>query len=170
MLNSTEIRRLIEKKQLVSNYIDIEAQLQPSGFDLSLGDVLSYTGAGSVDFSNVERIIASTKPMQPDLEGWYYLKQGCYVIIYNEVVKVPLNVVAMARSRSTMLRNGAAIETAIWDPGYEGRSSSLLVVHNANGIKLKKGARVVQLVFFWIEELEKGYVGIFQGERISREE
>ena len=161
MLNSAEIRRLIEENQLVSNYIDIEVQLQPSGFDLSLGDVLFYKGSGSVDFSNVERIIASTEQIKPDHEEWYTLKQGCYIIIYNEVVKIPLNVVAMARSRSTMLRNGAAIETAIWDPGYEGRSSSLLVVHNSNGLKLKRNARVVQLVFFLDRRSRKRLCGNF---------
>ena len=167
MLNSNEIRRLIEEKQIITGYIDLETQLQPTGFDLSLATILGYKGRGSVDFSNVEREIAPTEPLEPDDEDWYTLAQGCYTIVYNEVVKIPLDIVAMARSRSTMLRNGASVETAIWDPGYQGRSSSLLVVGNPAGIRLKRDARVVQLVFFDIEEVPRGYDGIYQRERMN---
>jgi dUTP pyrophosphatase len=167
VLNSSEIRLLVEEKQLISGYIDLETQLQPTGFDLSLAAILGFKSRGSVDFSNVEREIAPSEPLEPDDEDWYCLKQGCYTIVYNEVVKMPLDIVAMARSRSTMLRNGASVETAIWDPGYQGRSSSLLVVSNPNGIRLKRDARVVQLVFFGIEEVQNGYAGIYQRERMN---
>ncbi len=168
MLNSSEIKHLIETRQLITDYIDLDRQLQPSGFDLSLGVLLDFRGGGSVDFSNVEREIPQTMPLEPDEYGWYSLQKGCYTIVYNEVVRIPLDVVALARSRSTMLRNGAAIETAVWDPGYQGRSSSLLVVHNSNGIRLKRDARVAQLVFFRIDEVGKGYEGIFQRERMEK--
>jgi len=170
MLNSTQIRRLIEEVQLITGFVDLETQLQPTGFDLSLCEVHAYQGPGSVDFSNVEREIAPSTPLKPDGEGWYNLERGSYTIIYNEVVRIPLDVVAMARSRSTMLRNGASVETAIWDPGYQGRSSSLLVVGNPDGIRLKRDARVVQLVFFPIDEVKKGYDGVYQGERIRESE
>jgi len=170
MLNSAQIRRLIEEKKLITNYVDLETQLQPTGFDLSLGEILKYGGQGSVDFSNVEREIAPSTLLEPDGDGWYNLEQGSYTIVYNEVVRIPLDVVAMARSRSTMLRNGASVETAIWDPGYQGRSSSLLVVGNPDGIRLKRDARVVQLVFFSIDEVRKGYDGVYQGERIRGSE
>ena len=52
MLNSQEIRQLIEAQQLVTGYISLEKQLQLSGFDLSLDEVQAYAGVGSVDFSN----------------------------------------------------------------------------------------------------------------------
>lgn len=166
MLNSSAIRSLIKDRDLVSEYIDLESQIQPSGFDLSLKEISEYTGAGAVDFSNRERVIAKTSEIKVDENGWYDLPRGCYMLVYNEVVKMPLDIVAIARSRSTMLRNGASMETAVWDPGYHGRSSSMLVVHNSQGIRLKKNARVAQLVFFLIDEVEKGYTGVFQKERI----
>lgn len=167
MLNSSEIRQLIDRQQLITGYIDLETQLQPCGFDLSLGEVLEYAGFGSVDFSNRERLIASSTPLQPDKDDWYLLRPGCYVIIYNEVVRMPLDLAAIARTRSTVLRNGAAVETAVWDPGYHGRSSSLLVVHNPRGIRLKRNARVAQLVFYRTKGIEEGYRGIYQNERIE---
>lgn len=167
MLNSSEIRRLIEERRLITEYVDLENQLQPSGFDLSMGEVHSFKGGGSVDFSNEERAIASSKPLKPDRDGWYYLRSGCYTVVYNEVVRMPLDVAAIARTRSTLLRNGATVETAVWDPGYRGRSSSLLVVHNPHGIRLKRNARVAQLVFFRIRKVDEGYRGIFQDERVG---
>lgn len=69
-----------------------------------------------------------------------------------------------------MLRNGASVETAIWDPGYQGRSSSLLVVSNPHGLRLKRDARVAQLVFFDIKEVKRGYDGIYQRERMNEGE
>ena len=166
MLNSGEILKLIETDHLISEYIDIDKQLQPSGFDLSLGEVQGYAGEGRVDFSNQERIIAKTEHISHDSEGWFTLESGCYLIVYNEIVKMPLNLMAIARTRSTLLRNGVVVETAVWDPGYQGRSSSLLVVHNPRGIKLKKNARVAQLIFFPINEVERGYSGAYQRERM----
>ena len=167
MLNSKAIKQLIETQQLISGYIDLDKQLQPAGFDLSLKEVHTYWGAGAIDFDNRERKLAPTRQLKPDDNGWYILREGCYMIVYNEAVKMPLNVVALARSRSTILRNAAAIETAVWDPGYQGRSSSLLVVHNPNGIRVKQDARVAQLVFFSTDDVEKGYSGVYQNENMK---
>ncbi len=170
MLNSSEIRRLIEEQQLIKDYIDLETQLQPSGFDLSVGEVLAYEGGGSVDFSNEERVLAPGRALRPDRNGWYDLGQGCYTIVYNEVVRMPLDLAALARTRSTLLRNGASVGTAVWDPGYQGRSSSLLVVHNPHGMRLKRDARVAQLVFFKVDEVQEGYSGVFQNERMKKDQ
>ena len=41
---------------------------------------------------------------------------------------------------------GATLYTAIWDPGYEGRGSGLIVIHNPYGIYLRKGTQVAQLI------------------------
>jgi len=167
MLNSKAIKQLIEELQLITGYIDLEKQLQPAGFDLSLKEVHAYWGAGAIDFDNKERKLAATRLLKPSSDRWYTLPQGCYMIVYNEAVKMPLNIVALARSRSTVLRNAAAVETAVWDPGYQGRSSSLLVVHNPQGIRLRQDARVAQLVFYSVDEVEKGYSGVYQNERIK---
>jgi dUTP pyrophosphatase len=168
ILNSSEIRRLIEEQQFITEFIDLEKQLQPSGFDLSVGEVLAYEGGGSVDFSNEERVIAQGRPLKPNRDGWYKLGPGCYTIVYNEVVRMSLDLAAIARTRSTLLRNGASVGTAVWDPGYQGRSSSLLVVHNPHGMRLKRDARVVQLVFFRIGEVKEGYRGAYQNERLRK--
>ena len=73
MLNSASILKLINKKQLITGYIDLKKQLQPSGFDISLKEVREYLSAGKVDFNNEERVIAETRSLSIDREGWYYL-------------------------------------------------------------------------------------------------
>ena len=166
MLNDKILRKLITEHNLVTEYIDLDKQLQPSGFDLSLESVEAYLGGGAVDFSNRERVIADTRTIEPDSDGWINLEKGVYKVVYNEVVKMPMNVAAIARTRSTLLRNGAEVGTAVWDPGYEGRSSSMLTVHNPHGLRLKKDARVAQLIFFETGDVEKGYSGVYQKERM----
>jgi len=168
MLNDQEIRKLIKEHQLITGFIDLAMQLQPSGFDVSLESVEAFRGGGAVDYSNRERVLAETEPLQPDDAGWFKLCQGCYKVVYNETVKMPLNVAALARTRSTLLRNGATLGTAVWDPGYQGRSSSLLVVHNPHGIKLKRDARIAQLVFYYTGDVEQGYSGAYQNERMHK--
>jgi len=167
MLNDQTIRRLINNHQLITHYKDLETQLQPSGFDITLHHIESFTGGGAADYSNQERIIAETTPLEPNPEGWYSLPQGIYKVVYNETVNMPLDVAAIARTRSTLLRNGAALATAVWDPGYHGRSSSLLTVHNPHGIRLKRDARIAQLIFFHTLEVERGYSGVYQNERVD---
>ena len=61
MLNDKILRKLIEEHRLVSNYLDLDKQLQPSGFDLSMESVEEFLDGGAVDFSNKERVIAETK-------------------------------------------------------------------------------------------------------------
>jgi dUTP pyrophosphatase len=166
MLNDKQLRLLINEQNLVSDYIDLDTQLQPSGFDLSLLSIEEYIGKGAIDFSNKERVIAETKIVVPDENCWYKLKPGVYKVVYNEVVKMPLNIAAIAQTRSTLLRNGAELGTAVWDPGYEGRSSSMLLVHNPFGLRLKKNARLAQLIFFQTGKVDKGYSGEYQKERL----
>lgn len=166
MLNDKILRKLITEQDLVTEYLDLDKQLQPSGFDLSLESVEGFLGGGAVDFSNKERAIAETRTIEFNGDGWIHLTKGVYKVVYNEVVKMPLNVAAIARTRSTLLRNGAEVGTAVWDPGYEGRSSSMLTVHNLHGLRLKKDARVAQLIFFETGDVEKGYSGVYQKERM----
>jgi len=73
----------------------------------------------------------------------------------------------IARPRSSLIRMGATVETSVWDPGYTGRSQSMLVVHNPNGIKIYQNARLVQIVFMTLTiKSESLYSGIYQTENL----
>ncbi len=70
----------------------------------------------------------------------------------------------MCFTRTTLLRSGAKLGCALWDPGFEGMAEVLLSVLNPNGIRLKKNARIAQIVFFKLEkEARDLYNGIYKG-------
>ena len=152
---------------LIEHAADVTTQLQVNGFDLTVRDVLRLTGAGSLGFRNDERQLSPSEPIEFDEQGWAHLPAGCYKIVFGEVVNLPLDVVGIALPRSSLLRMGASVETAYWDAGYHGRGESLLVVHNSAGLRLKRGARMVQIAFLRLgAPPERGYEGQYLGENV----
>ncbi|MCX8198334.1 MAG: deoxyuridine 5'-triphosphate nucleotidohydrolase [Candidatus Micrarchaeota archaeon] len=142
-----------------------ESQAQPAGVDLTLSQVMRFSSEGEIDYDNSKRRISQSRQLEFDKQGKIRLKPGCYKIMYNEWVEIPLGCAAFGFPRSSLLRCGADIRCAVWDPGYRGRSESLLLVHNPKGIVLHKNARVAQLVFARLEKQAKeGYRGKYQGE------
>jgi dUTP pyrophosphatase len=149
--------------RLVSEMLS-ESQVQPCGIDLSVREIHSLSDAGEIDFDNSKRRISRSGRME-FAEGRLHLPQGCYKIVYNEYVEIPLDCAGFGYPRSSLLRCGADVRCAVWDPGYHGRSESLLLVHNPHGIVLHKDAKVMQLVFVRLEEeAKKGYEGKYKGE------
>jgi dUTP pyrophosphatase len=168
MLNREEIKRLIEKNMLITNYCDLEIQLTPNGFDLTAARIYQFSQSGALDFSNQERKIPESCELAPEKEkpedkfGWWFLAPGIYKVVTNEKVKLPLDLIGVAFPRSSLLRMGAFTQTGVWDAGFEGKSEFVLVVTNPLGMKLKQNARLVQLLFTKITETETGYNGIYQ--------
>ena len=154
-------------QELVESMIDPKTQTQMCGMELTLQKIERFTSSGAVAFENSERKLPETESLEFDRSGWIDLPAGAYLVTFNEIVSIPGDVTAMARARSTLLRCGASLQTALWDPGYKGRSQSLLVVHNPSGLRLKRNARLMQLVFMRLEEkAETLYDGRYQGENI----
>ena len=140
------------------------SQIQPAGIDMTLREVQELSDAGAIDFDNSKRKISGGRKLE-FADGALRLKPGCYKIIYNEYVNIPIDCAAFGYPRSSLLRCGADVRCAVWDPGYHGRSESLLVVHNPHGITLYKDAKVMQLVFMRLEaKAGKGYEGQYTGE------
>ena len=122
---------------------------------------------GQIAVSNSERKVSELAPLEFDEDGFIELEPGIYSIVYNEIVHLPENVMALARPRSSLLRCGVTVGTAVWDAGYSGRSESLLTFHNPQGFRVQKDARVVQLVFFYLTGKTEGYSGTYQYENID---
>ena len=165
VLSAAEIRALVSADPpLVEAWRNLEEQVQPSGFDLTLREVAVPQGGGRITESNDNRYIPEVSPLMFDGLGYIDLIPGYYIITYNEVVNIPRDMMALAAPRSSLLRAGATIHTAVWDPGYSGRSRSLLVVFNTQGLRLQRNARLLQLVFFRLGSKTEGYDGAYQNE------
>lgn len=112
-------------------------------------------------------MVSDLAPLVFSESGFIDLTPGAYIITYNEIVHLPNNIMALGRPRSSLLRCGVTIGTAVWDAGYSGRSQSLMVVYNPWGFCVQKNARVLQLVFLPLTRETEGYQGAYQQENIE---
>lgn len=167
VLSEHDIRRLIKQKPpLIEGWVNLDEQVQPNGFELTLRDVSMYLSVGQIAVSNRDRVLSELSPMSFDEKGFINLPAGVYLITYNEIVNLPKNIMAIGRPRSSLYRCGVGIGMAVWDAGYRGRSQSMLTVYNRHGFRIQQNARVAQLVFMELTGDTKGYNGIYQGENI----
>ena len=168
VLSQHDIYRLLEKEPpLVEGYLNLDEQAQPNGFDLTLREIALLESSGGIAVRNAERRLPELAPLAFDGLGFIDLAPGIYSITYNEIVHLPRNVMALAKPRSSLLRCGVTVATAVWDAGYSGRSQSLLVVYNSRGFRVQKDARIVQLVFLCLSQETEGYRGAYQHENID---
>jgi len=167
ILSKTDIHRLLQQQPpLIEGWINLEEQVQPNGVDLTLREVALLQSSGKIAVADSQRLVSDLAPLVFDGLGFIDLMPGAYIITYNEIVHLPKNIMALATPRSSLLRCGVTVNTAVWDAGYSGRSQSLMVVYNPQGFRLQKNARIVQLIFLQLARDTEGYRGAYQGENI----
>ncbi len=168
ILSKQDIYRLLQQElPLIEGYINLEEQVQPNGIDLTLREVALLQTSGKIAVKDRQRVVSDLSPLVFNGLDCVDLMPGAYIITYNEIVHLPNNVMALATPRSSLLRCGVTINTAVWDAGYSGRSQSLMVVYNPQGFRLQRNARIVQLIFLELTQETEGYQGIYQGENID---
>ncbi|MBT98669.1 MAG: deoxyuridine 5'-triphosphate nucleotidohydrolase [Dehalococcoidia bacterium] len=165
-LDRDSIGHMIERTPpLLEDFLSLEAQLQPNGFDMTVREVAKLTNPGAVGADDADRVLSETESMDFGPDGWLQLEPGPYLVTFNEVVNLPLDIMALGRPRSSLLRSGVGVHTAVWDAGYHGRSQALLVVYHPDGYRVQRDARLMQLVFFQMETgASQGYQGRYQSE------
>lgn len=141
--------------------------VQTNGVDLSLEALWLLRGRGLLGRASNRRRLPNRLPMDFDADGWIYLDPGAYGVRYSEIVTLPPDCAALVFPRSTLLRLGVNIPTAVWDAGYHGRGESILIVMNQDGIALERGTRIAQLVVFRLTAVTTGYSGSYQGENLA---
>ncbi|MWG36660.1 deoxyuridine 5'-triphosphate nucleotidohydrolase [Halomarina oriensis] len=157
------------------------SQIQPNGLDLTLDAVFEQTEPGRIErggkrIGDRRRVAAldgldeesESEPRSdgdhgPD-ESLYRLSPGTYVVRYEQTIRVPEEHVGFVYPRSSLLRNSAMLNTAVWDAGYEGRGEGLLQV--GHELELEAGVRIAQLVFARADH-EGTYDGDYQGENVE---
>lgn len=148
--------------RFVANHVDPvdDEQVQPNGVDLTVESIARPRGGGEI--MKAGKTVGDRHRLATD-DGRHELEPGAYVVNYGERVAVPEGHVGFILPRSTLLRNGASLHTAVWDTGYEGRGEGLLTVGVPMTVEI--GARIGQFV------LARGqhagdYEGTYQGERL----
>jgi dUTP pyrophosphatase len=142
-----------------------QVHVQPSGVDLSLDAVWRFEERGSLGRATADRHLPAREDMSFGADGWLDLEPATYGIRYAEWVDVPVECGGLCFPRSSLLRMGLHVPTAVWDAGYSGRGEGLLSVTNPHGVRVQHGARIAQLVLFRLTEAAKeGYSGRYQHE------
>lgn len=159
--NPPLVSRTIAYEPPMLEMIDPE-QVQPNGVDLTVEKVEYFTAAGRIGSRNAGRVIPTGGKL-PWVDGKVFLQPGAYKVFFSELITMPLDVGAIARPRSSLLRMGVTVETAVIDAGFVGHIEALLIVHNSYGFHLDSGARLIQLVFMRMESpVAEGYNGVYQ--------
>ncbi len=142
-------------------------QVQPAGVDLSLRRVFSIRSR--LTLGREGRSLPMFEEVEPGEDGWWHLSRGVYKVMFNEVVSVPDDCVALCFPRSSLLRSGVLLACTIWDPGYVGRGEALLHVINPYGFSVEQGTPLAQLVFVkLLKKPSRVYEGVYKGENLDK--
>lgn len=151
--------------RFVANHIDPvdPSQIQPNGVDLTLDAIFEPIGRGRIGQEG--KTIADRRELTPDSSNGseYHLDTGGYIVRYGEQVSIPTDHIGFIYPRSSLMRNGTMVNTAVWDAGYEGRGEGLLEVNQP--ITLESGARIAQLVLADADH-DATYDGAYQQENL----
>lgn len=96
-----------------------------------------------------------------EIEGWL-LHPGTYDVTFWEGCKIPNNRVAFIKQRSSLWRNGALINSPVFDPGFQTDSMGTIMLVTET-IFIEKDARVAQIYFHECDPAEE-YNGQWQGD------
>ena len=138
------------------------AQVQPNGVDLTLDAVFEQTTGGHLGRDGKEIGDRREREASGD-PPTYTLEPGGYVVRYGETIQIPEEHVGFLYPRSSLLRNGCMLDTAVWDAGYEGKGEGLLEVYHE--ITIERDARIAQLVLADADH-DDTYDGSYQGENL----
>jgi dUTP pyrophosphatase len=161
-LGSVELKRRIQEEGLVKDYINLDDQLQPNGFDMTLQRVERYLDEGIV-YTNSKKKLPAMGEVTLQNNMWF-IQQGVYLGYLNEEVKIPKGLCAIHTQRSTLARCGCFTPVGFWDSGYNGRGTVVLNVANKHGIVIEKNTKVVQMFFIPVFGDSFMYNGQYQNE------
>jgi deoxycytidine triphosphate deaminase len=157
ILSGDEIDLLVKK--IVS--VDSGEQKQPAGFDVTVSNIQSFP---RTKFTlGIEKGENSALTQVPSDGSYFDLDPGAYFVELNEITTIPPDAIGILLPRSTLLRNGLDVRTALFDPGYSGQPKVMLVCHRP--VRIQKFSRIGQLVILKSDrEFPSKYSGRYQGE------
>jgi len=138
LLNSHQI-----EEHLQTNGLGSKAQV---GYDLTLKSVkMVMGGAVTQDKTIVEDYTEVTPFQNANGKFMFKLSPGVYSLTFEQGCKLPNNVTAFIRHRSSVLRCGAEITSGVYDPGFEvDEMGGVMFAHRV--LVIEKGARVAQII------------------------
>lgn len=150
--------------------IGSKEQIQQVGIDIRVNKIFEVVGEATI--SKQSRVLPAYRELLPTkiltarkneepivMEECWRLNPGYYLWEGFEKVNLPSDVMALLIHRSTLMRSGINIVSAIWDPGFSGPTGSNLNV--LMPIKIERGAKLAQMYFLKAEAYSL-YEGIYK--------
>lgn len=158
----------IIKCGIVTNYC--EEGIQQQGVDVRIAAVKFLQGSGMVRAKG-KTILPKTHVMEPhgepDEPKWL-LQPGYYEIDLMEGVNMPENAAMYFKTRSSLVRNGAIVESGQFDAGFCTEQAGCFL-HVIRPVLIEKGARIAQAIVHTSDPVRNIYRGQFQGDKQRHE-
>lgn len=146
---------------------------QPSGLDLRLGNLFYMETERDIKYGLIdgEKILPKHKPVKPTLiqvreddyvAGWDLIPQQPYIAQVKGQIQIGDQNAQFYLPRSTLLRAGVNVYTALGDLGYNGHLSFLIINHGARPFFIQEGERFAQLIDFEVKGGSESYNGDYQ--------
>ncbi len=158
------------------SYLDLDdEQLQPNGIDLTLNKLFKLIHDDKKMYG-----LYKNKKVKPQLESidsnnvliggqisdvFCLAPHTCYIGETTEQIKIGKHNVQLYFPRSTLLRCGIDVRTAVGDAGFVGKLSFLLENKTDEPFYIEKGARFAQLIDFQASDVIREYDGDYQEEK-----
>lgn len=153
-----------------------EKDYQPSGLDLRLGDVFYLKAERDAPYGliNGEKHLPEQERLKPVLmsigeddyvEGWKLIPCQPYICQVEDPIQIGDNNAQFYLPRSTLLRAGVNVCTALGDLGYNGHLSFLVINYGPRPFFIQKGERFAQLVDFEVQGGSESYDGDYQNDK-----
>lgn len=152
LLNGNDIKKLIEEEKVLENYD--KRFISSASCDISMSSqILKIKKTFKpIDLSEPEKIENMYEKIEIK-DNYNFKPNEVIFIILNEKIKIPRNVVAHIRPRTSLSRLGIVINFQHINAGYEGILNLAMYNLSPNTYKISPGMRVGQIVF---EELTDG--------------
>lgn len=149
-----------------------EKDYQPSGLDLRLGKVFALDQ--NDDFYGLidgQKYLPKQDYIRPTLfkcrkddyvAGWFLQPGVPYICQVRNQIKIGENNAQFYLPRSSLLRAGVNVYTALGDLGYNGHLSFLVINHGAKPFFIGEGERFAQLIDFEVRGGSESYDGDYQ--------
>lgn len=148
-----------------------EKDYQPSGLDLRLGKVFQIDDTLTCGIYGGEKVSAPLIELPIEnycqykmYDGWLLEYNKPYIFEVQEQIKIGESNAQFYLPRSTLLRNGVNVYTALGDLGYNGKLQFLVINHRPKSFFIERGERFAQLVDFQVRGGSTSYNGDYQEE------
>lgn len=136
--------------------------IQQQGVDVRVNNIKTLTGIGEVPAEGKTKL-PTYSDASMDGNRWI-LPAGYYEVELMESINMPDNAALTYKTRSSLVRCGAIVESGQFDAGFKtDHAGCFLIVHRP--IIIEKGARIAQVIVHETAKVENTYEGQFQGDK-----